>query len=133
MIDPIRTITADKAVALFSEDGSDCSNLAATATATASDFYIPGACVEYTITLTNSGTADATNVDLSDVLQGDLTFDAADTTLTGGTLSAPAAANTACDGTAATCEIAYANGTVPAPVAPATSTTRVIRIRARVK
>ena len=39
---------------------------------------IPGAVVEYTITLTNTGTADATNVVITDVLPVDTTFIAAE-------------------------------------------------------
>ena len=35
---------------------------------------IPGAVVEYTITLTNTGTADATNVVITDVIPADTTY-----------------------------------------------------------
>jgi uncharacterized repeat protein (TIGR01451 family) len=128
-------LAAVKEVILVSEDGSGCTTFpgggAATTAAATSDFYIPGACVEYTITLTNTGDADADVTSLADILHEDLIFEAADTTL-GGTLSAPAAA-TACDGTDATCEVEVTTGTVPAPVAPATSVERRLRIRARVQ
>lgn len=36
---------------------------------------IPGAVVEYTVTITNTGAADATNVEVSDILQADLSFE----------------------------------------------------------
>lgn len=87
----------------------------AAATASGTPKAIPGACIEYFITITNTGaTADATNLDIQDILPDEVTFAGAslDTSTTTGfdeaspgvgpTLTAPTA-GTACDGTAATC------------------------------
>lgn len=73
----------------------------------------PAACVEYFITVRNDGTADATNIDLADVLSEHLVFESALAVgaLTGGTLSVPSA-NTACDGTAGTCNVTLVGATL---------------------
>lgn len=104
-------LDATKAVAIFSQDGSDCSDLSASATAGA--LAIPGACVEYVITVVNNGStagSNITDVDLSDVLPSDLEFIAAGvTTFDVADLSNPAA-NTDCD--AGACTVALTDATL---------------------
>ena len=66
-------LTATKAVTIFSEDGSGCAIIPGTA-GVGDQYSIPGACVQYVITVTNNGaTAAATNIDIADVLPTDLT------------------------------------------------------------
>lgn len=65
----VAVLQASKTVSIFSEDGSDCDDFNATApTEPALPAAIPGACIEYTITITNSGPVAATNVGLVDEL-----------------------------------------------------------------
>jgi uncharacterized repeat protein (TIGR01451 family) len=109
---------ADPFVAL-----SDC----ATATAVTNAKAIPGSCIEYVIDIANTGaTADAEALNIQDVMPEQVTFVSAsivDVTTTGfvddpgvadpGGVSGPTlttpAANTACDGTASTCNIVLNN------------------------
>lgn len=141
------TLEGVKDVILISEDGSGCATFpgggAASTPAATTEFYLPNACVEYTITLTNTGTADADITSLVDVLREELTFVAADTNL-GGTLTIPVAStanDVDCDYNGApnpptgseNCTITVANGSVPAPTGGATEVERRLRIRALVK
>lgn len=73
----------------------------------------PDACVEYFITVRNDGMADATNIDLADILSEHLVFESARAvgSLTGGTLST-LAADLSCDGTAATCNVTLTGATL---------------------
>ena len=127
-------LAASKDILAISEDPTDCS----TDTAVTNAKAIPGACIEYFITVTNNGaTADATNLDIQDVLPAEVTFVSAslDTSTTNGfeevaagvgpTLSLPSDPD--CDGTAATCEVRLTQ----ALLAP--TETGIIRIRALVK
>lgn len=104
-------LAAAKTVTVFSQDGSGCGTIPGTATG---GLAIPGACVEYVISVTNNGSsaaANATDVDLTDILPSDLEFVSADVTVFApATLSSPAA-NTDCD--AGACTVAVTNGTVP--------------------
>ncbi len=126
-------LTGAKAVSVYSEDGSGCTTIPGSPTAGAHP--VPGACVEYVITVVNNGSADATAIVINDVLDDNLEFI---TAVSGGEFSAGAfgtpalpAANTDCTGGA--CEVNFENGVLPAPVSPATSTTGTITIRALVK
>lgn len=126
-------VEAVKTVTIINEDGTGCGDFNTTATAGA--YSIPGACVEYKITVSNSGSAQADEILAVDILPGELTFVAAqdagfidpdaDKVLTTG-------ASTDCDGTATTCEIKLdkaelAGGSV------ATPTVGVLTIRALLK
>ncbi len=95
-------MVATKAVTVISQDGSGCATIPGTPTGGLS---IPGACVEYVITATNNGTtaaANATDVDISDVLPPELEFVAATvTTFLPGTLTTPVS-GTDCVGGACT-------------------------------
>ena len=123
-------ITAIKDVAMHSQDGSTCT--AIPGTPVAGGYFVPGGCVEYTITVTNSGSDAATDIDVSDTLPAELLFAAANTSgFTGGSLGTLPAANTDCSGSA--CVISLTGATLPAPVAPATQTQGVVTIRAYVK
>ncbi len=123
-------LAGDKVVNMITEDGSNCTNFATPADSTVHP--VPGACIEYVITVTNTGSEAATAIAISDTLNTNLTFvDAVDSGFTvSGTLTEPAA-NTDCG--ASTCTVAYSGGTLAAPVAPATSTSATITIRALVK
>lgn len=78
----VAVLQASKTVSIFSEDGSDCDDFNATApTDPALPAAIPGACIEYTITITNSGPVAATNVGLVDELPETVT--AQETSLSG--------------------------------------------------
>ncbi len=85
-------LDAVKEVEVFAQDDTDCGDFAATATAGA--LAIPGACVEYVITVTNNGAnagSNVTDIDFSDTLPADLEFVAAQvTTFDAADLSVPA-------------------------------------------
>ena len=88
------TLSADKSVEVYSQDGEDCGTFGSPSGGAA----IPGACVQYTITVTNNGGAAAQNVTITDDLNGlPLTYVASDSgdgfesaSLDGGVLSATA-------------------------------------------
>lgn len=125
-------IAATKAVTVFSEDGTGCATIPGTPPA-GEQYAIPGSCVEYTITINNTGGTDATDLIVNDILPSDIEFVAATTTgFTGGGFATPAlpAANTDCTGGA--CEINFAGATL-ANGSVGTPTTGVVTIRALVK
>jgi uncharacterized repeat protein (TIGR01451 family) len=123
-------ISAIKDVAMHSQDGSTCT--AIPGTPVAGGYFVPGGCVEYTITVTNSGSDAATDIDVSDTLPAELLFAAADFSgFTGGSLGTLPPVNTDCTGSA--CVISLTGASLPAPVAPATQTQGVVTIRAYVK
>lgn len=71
-------IAAVKVVNVLS-DGSgtfDCETDTTPGTLPTDQLFIPGACVEYTITVTNTGSEFANNVDIVDVLPDGLVFEA---------------------------------------------------------
>lgn len=125
-------VAASKAVTIHSEDGAGCTVIPGTATG---GYSIPGACVEYVITVENTGSTAATDIVINDVLADELDFAGAvfGGDFTGGSFASPAlpAANTDCTGGA--CVINLTNATLPAPVSPAVSTTGTVTIRAFVK
>lgn len=125
-------IEASKAVTIHSEDGTGCAVIPGTATG---GYSIPGACVEYVITVENTGSSAATDIVINDVLADELDFAGAvfGGEFTGGSFTSPAlpAANTDCTGGA--CVINLTGASLPAPVAPAVSTTGTVTIRAFVK
>ena len=99
------------------------------------NYSIPGSCVEYVITVENAGSAPATDIVINDVLADELDFVnvviGGDFTGTG-TLT-PSAPATPLDCTGGACVINLSGETLPAPVAPAVSTTGLVIIRALVK
>ena len=124
-------IAASKAVTIHSEDGSGCTTIPGTATG---GFSIPGACVEYVITVENTGSSAATDIVINDELADELDFAGAvfGGDFTGGTFNPGLpGANTDCTGGA--CVINLTGASLPAPVAPAVSTTGTVTIRAYVK
>jgi len=80
------------------------------------EYHTPNSCVEYVIEVDNSGTTNATNIDLTDILPDHLTFREAevrgDLVFLPADLTTPAAA-TECDGTA-TCTVALVDATLDA-------------------
>lgn len=125
-------VEASKAVTIHSEDGTGCTVIPGTATG---GYGIPGACVEYVISVENTGSTAATNIIINDVLADELDFAGAvfGGDFTGGSFASPAlpAANTDCTGGA--CVINLTGASLPAPVSPAVSTTGTVTIRAYVK
>ena len=119
-------LTAAKAVTIFSEDGSGCATIPGTPAA-GNQYSIPGACVEYVITVENTGaTATATAIDIADILPDDLEFINAVSAsfTTGGTFAQPAT-NTDCDSGA--CTVSVTGATLAA------GSTATVTIRALVK
>ncbi len=126
-------LTGTKTVSMIGEDDTNCGTIPFASDPNAHP--IPGACVEYVITVVNSGSADATSIVINDVLDDNLEFIGA---VAGGDFSAGAfgtpalpGANTDCTGGA--CEVNFENGVLPAPTGGATETTGTITIRALVK
>ncbi len=131
-------LTATKSIVAISEDNTTCATKPAEADAKA----IPGACIEYLITVTNTGaTASATNLLIEDILPAEVTFVGAtlDTTTTTGfaddgavagtgpTLTVPGTpAEIDCNGTT-TCVVQLSDAILAA------GEDGLIRIRAEVK
>lgn len=125
-------LTAVKALSIFSQDGANCSTIPGTP-AVGDQYSIPGACIEYTITVENRGGTSATALTVNDILPSEITFIAASATgFTGGSFASPAlpATNTDCISNA--CEINYENATL-AGGSDATPTQGTITIRALIK
>ncbi len=118
-------LSAVKAVTVFSQNGAGCATIPGTPGA-GEQYSVPGACVEYIISVVNGGaTVAATNIAISDVLPSDLTFIAASQDVfTGGTLSVPAT-STDCD--AGACTVGLTGASLAA------SSTGLVTIRALVK
>ncbi len=117
-------ITAAKAVTVYSQDGTGCATIPGTPTG---GYSVPGSCIEYVITVQNTGaTATATGISIADTLADELTFiSAVDAgSFTGGTLTTPAT-NTDCTGGA--CVIGYSGASLAA------GATGTITIRALVQ
>ena len=102
------------------------------------EYFTPNSCVEYVIEVNNSGSTNATNIDLTDILPANLTFQQAEvrgdlllpTTAPVGDLSAPSA-GAVCDGTAAACNVELTNATLVSGSA-ATPTIGYLVIRATI-
>ena len=104
-----------------------------------SEYYTPNSCVEYVIQVNNSGSQEATNIDLTDILPENLTFRQAavrgdlvlSATAPVGNLAQPAA-GTDCDGTVTSaCTVALTNATL-ASGTPGTPTVGYLVIRATI-
>jgi len=120
-------ITGGKEVEVFSQDGSNCTVFPGTATG---GYAIPGSCVEYTITVQNTGGEDATNVVVFDELDANLTLVALDSTgFTGGAFDALAMP---LDCTGGVCDVNFTGATL-ASGTTATPTVGTVVIRALVK
>jgi uncharacterized repeat protein (TIGR01451 family) len=118
----VAVLAAEKTVFVFSEDGSGCDDFDATAPEEpALPAAIPGACIEYVITITNSGPVAATNVGLVDELPETVTADA--TLLSGWTT--PPTEVLSCS--AGVCTLTITDGEIAADGGEA-----IIRIRARI-
>jgi len=104
-------VTGVKNVSVFSEDGANCSDLGATATG---GYAIPGACMEYTITVTNSDDRVATAIAIADTLPGDLIYVASGISgdFTAGSVTTEPAASADCG--AVTCNVAVTGGELAA-------------------
>ncbi len=128
-------LAATKDVVMISQDGSGCTSFPVTEDTTA--YSVPGACVEYTITVVNTGTTAALDVDLTDNLEDELIYQFAEIAGFTGTpvLTLDGAAVTAapitCDtsagapATAQDCVLLASGGTV---AAGATATLKVLAI-----
>ena len=128
-------LAAAKTVGIISEAGAGCGTaptfpLGAFPT---TEHAIPGACVEYRITVQNTGddaSADAADLELVDVLPDGLTFVGAyQNGFTGGDFNTPAV-STVCDGGACTVSLTSTGAATTAGLA--NSSTGVIVIRATI-
>jgi len=120
-------LTATKAVSIFTEDGSGCSTIPGTA-GLGDQYSIPGACVQYVITVANNGaSAAATNIDITDILPDDLTHvnAVASTDFTGGPSFSQPATSTDC--VSGACTVSLTGATLAA------GDTGTITIRALIK
>lgn len=125
-------LTAAKTVGIISEDGAGCATapsfpLSAFPT---TEYAIPGACVEYRITVQNTGddaSANASDLELVDVLPDGLTFvNAYQDGFTGGDFNKPAV-GVNCDSGACTVELVSTGAATPAGLAFNSTGTIVIR------
>lgn len=123
-------LDAAKTVSVIATEGEapfDCETGAAITSS--AQFATPSSCIEYVITVINNGaTAVASNVNIVDVLPDEIEFVGASFA---GFEAAPApvlaapGANTACDGTSATCSVGVSGGSIAAG-STATLTIRAI-------
>lgn len=104
-----------------------------------SEYFTPNSCVEYVIQVNNSGSTEATNIDLTDILPENLTFRQAavrgdlvlSATAPVGNLAQPSG-GTDCDGTTTNaCTVALTNATL-ASGTPGTPTVGYLVIRATI-
>lgn len=125
-------LEAEKNVTIFSEDGSNCSTIPGSPTG---GYGIPNACVEYVISVTNTGTATATNINVNDVLPAELEFVTAvfGGAFTGGSFTSPALPASGTDCVGGACVVNLDGASLPAPTGGATSTVGTVTIRATVK
>ena len=125
-------LDAVKTVSIFSEDGANCANFSGTATG---GYGVPNACIEYVITVTNTGSDAATSIVVNDILPAELEFVAAvfGDDFTGGSFTSPALPAGGTDCTGGACVVNLQGASLAAPVAPATSTIGTVTIRAIVK
>ena len=125
-------ITAVKTVDVFSQDGTGC-EIAGFTAPTGNQYAIPEACMEYTITVENAGSSDATDIVLTDILPPELLFARADfagfTTGAFDSVTFPSL-NQDCAVTA--CTVTLTGATLPGATAPAV-TTGTVTIRAFIK
>ena len=129
-------VTAIKEVALVSQDGSGCGAFTQAVTTSTTELYIPGACVEYTISVTNAGTGEATDIDISDTLPIEVDYQSALVSTTGWDVAPTlqAASTGTCNGGGTGCDVVSAvNGELPGVPAGNPSVTGTLRIRALVK
>lgn len=126
-------LTANKTVAVLATDGVDAATCAGAASLAPSDttFYpVPGACVEYVISVVNasatpSPAGDATNITLADILPDDVTYvSSAQAVFTGGSLATTPAT---CDDTTVNCTVTLSSATL------ASGSTGTLTIRALVE
>ncbi len=119
-------LDAEKTVSMHTMDASACATIPGVAQANV--YSVPGACVEYKITVENTGaTADATNISISDNLPDELIFiEAAQSVFTGAPLYKPPA-NTDCIDFDLACHVRLTGGTL------APGATGVLTIRALIK
>ncbi|WP_409432911.1 hypothetical protein ACJ3XI_11980 [Litorimonas sp. RW-G-Af-16] len=125
-------ITALKDVDVFSEDGANCTTIPGTPTG---GYSVPNACVEYVISVTNTGSQSATNIVVNDVLPDELEFQAAvfGGAFTGGSFASPALPGVGTDCDSGACVVNLQGATLPAPTGGATETVGTVTIRALVK
>lgn len=121
----VAVLVPSKAVTVFAEDGSQCSDLTAAPPDTGglTPVAIPGACVQYVISLQNTGPVTAQGISLIDPLPGTLTLQAAGLGANWGVGTA-LSFSPGCSG--ASCGIEVTGGSIPA------NTTATITIRASV-
>ncbi len=126
-------LEAEKSVELHSIDGTTCAAIPGTEVA-GTGHFIPGACVEYVITVENDGSADAGAIEIADTLDTNLEFVAAVASgFSTGALTTVPAANADCN--VVTCLIELTGGTLDAAASPGTGSPTVgtITIRAIIK
>ncbi|SER86868.1 conserved repeat domain-containing protein [Tranquillimonas rosea] len=121
-------LNATKTQRLISESGTGCRDFGMDGRPDARA-AIPGACIEYRVSVTNSGAGAATDIRLTDVLDDDLIFQAADVSGFGGgadgvQFSRPAAGQ---DCGATECVVGLNEATLPA------GATGRIRVRATLR
>jgi len=130
----VANITGAKTVSVFSEDGSGCGTIPGTpATPAAEQHAIPGACVEYVITASNGGPADALAMTIADTLPAELEFVAADFSgFTGSPAFAPALPASGTDCASNGCVISLGTAEL-AGGTPGTPVEGTLTIRALIK
>ena len=144
VVDP--TVSGQKEVFVIATDGDatgfDCGAFDPSPGTATDQFAVPGACIEYVISVVNDGADDAggtplpaedtiaSNIDIEDILPAEVVFLSAEArnfvdnngdpslpTPVAGTVAASATGPVICDGTATTCRVAFENGTLAADTA----------------
>ena len=106
-------LTAAKSVDIVATEPVNC---ATDAVGGATEYSVPGACVEYVITVDNNGSTSADAIDIADILPAEVDFVSAVAAGwdTAPTVTSPSGAAATCDGTAATCNVTLTGATLDA-------------------
>jgi uncharacterized repeat protein (TIGR01451 family) len=125
------TIVGAKTVSVFNQDGAG--NCTFPGTAVAGGYSVPGACVEYVISMTNTGSAAASITEIRDVLPSEVTYQGAQSggDFTGTPSIVGASVGDDCD--AGACPIVLTGVTLPGTPDPLVPTVGTLTIRALIK
>lgn len=103
-------LTTSKTVSVYDQAGQGCENLNLPA-ANPNGYAVPGACMEYIITIQNNGSIDAENISITDIIPDGVRFIAAGPDNISSALLFTPSAGANCTGGG--CVVSVTNGTIP--------------------
>lgn len=130
---PSVVLGAIKTVSVVATNGGNAAACSSSPDSTPGTHYaVPGACIEYQITVTHPGGGDATDIELADILPNSISFaSATQMNFTGGNIrttnTQTPPTNITCTAATSDCTVRLENATLPA------NTTGILKIRALVE